>query len=144
MIVEINCYYKIAVKKKYKALKLSQKYNTIHFMFKQLVITNRQAHQMEFYVFHFRQLLNDRPEEHAFVVGVCGDQQHPALGVVLQIQHFLRSRGPETSPHVTNDEHRCGHQHRRVQVDRVEHVLLEHLVQHRGAVGVQPNRSGRH
>lgn len=93
------------------------------------LFTDGQAHQEQVHVFHFGQLLYDRTEKHALVVRMCGDQQHPVRRV-LQLDHLLPARGPQTRPHVPDNEHRRRHKHGRAQVDHFENVLMEYLVRH--------------
>lgn len=92
-------------------------------------VTDGQAHQVQLYVFHFGQLLYGRTEEHALVVRMSGDQQHP-VRVVLQLQHHLFASRPQAGPHVSGNEHRRRHEHGRVQVDHFEYVLMEYLEHH--------------
>lgn len=108
-------------------------------------ITDGQAHEVQVHVPGFRQLSYGRPEEHALVVRMGGDQQHPVRFVVVQVQHLGRaSRRPQTGPDVTDDQHRCRHKHGRVQVDGVGNVLMERFVQHRSNGGARRSAERRY
>lgn len=89
-------------------------------------VTDGQAHQVKPNVFRLRQLAHGRPEEHALVVRMSGDQQHPATRLAIQVERRPFARPPQTSAHVSDHQHGRGHEHNRIHVHGLEDVLIEH------------------